>query len=98
MAACDDHTVLRTIVEGEPGIFPDPVARIMRGIGGIFRRRGPADEPPFPGPRTGGDETTAADAPPDAAESPAAHDHGSIDEPTTSDEPDQPRGHPGETR
>jgi hypothetical protein len=31
--------VLRTIVEGEPGIFPEPVARLMRGIGGIFRRK-----------------------------------------------------------
>ena len=28
------------IVEGEPGIFPDPVARVLRGIGGIFRRPG----------------------------------------------------------
>jgi len=26
------------IVEGEPGIFPDPVARVLRAIGGIFRR------------------------------------------------------------
>jgi hypothetical protein len=30
--------VLHTIVEGEPGIFPDPVARILRSIGGLFRR------------------------------------------------------------
>jgi len=32
------------VVEGEPGIFPDPVARIMRSIGGLFgggRRRRP---------------------------------------------------------
>jgi len=36
--------VLHTIVEGEPGIFPDPVARIMRGIGGLFRRRPTADD------------------------------------------------------
>jgi hypothetical protein len=36
--------VLYTIVEGEPGIFPDPVARIMRGVGGLFRRR-PARDP-----------------------------------------------------
>lgn len=27
------------IVEGEPGIFPDPVARVMRAIGGWFGRR-----------------------------------------------------------
>ena len=24
------------VVEGEPGIFPEPIARIMRGIGGLF--------------------------------------------------------------
>lgn len=32
------------VVEGEPGIFPEPVARIMRSIGGLFgggRRRRP---------------------------------------------------------
>ena len=44
--------MIRTIVEGEPGIFPDPVARIMRGIGGLFRRKpppsdtAPTDSPP----------------------------------------------------
>jgi hypothetical protein len=39
--------VIRTIVEGEPGIFPEPVARLMRGIGGLFRRKPqPADTPP----------------------------------------------------
>jgi hypothetical protein len=27
------------IVEGEPGIFPDPVARLLRGIGRLFARR-----------------------------------------------------------
>ena len=31
--------MLRTIVEGEPGAFPEPVARLMRGIGGLFRRK-----------------------------------------------------------
>jgi hypothetical protein len=44
--------VIRTIVEGEPGMFPEPVARIMRGIGGLFRRKpqpadtAPTDPPP----------------------------------------------------
>ena len=42
----DDRGVLRTIVEGEPGIFPDPVARLMRGIGGLFRRRPRPDAAP----------------------------------------------------
>ena len=63
VAAWDDRRVLRTIVEGEPGIFPDPVARIMRGIGGIFRRRGPAAEPPAADAQTGGDEPTTGDEP-----------------------------------
>lgn len=35
--------VLHTIVEGEPGIFPDPVARVMRRIGGWFDRRRTAE-------------------------------------------------------
>ena len=37
--------MLRTIVEGEPGAFPEPVARLMRSIGGLFRR-GRHDERP----------------------------------------------------
>jgi hypothetical protein len=45
--------MLHAIVEGEPGIFPDPIARIMRGIGGLFRKReeeqAPAPPPPGPG-------------------------------------------------
>ena len=35
--------MIRTIVEGEPGIFPDPVARIMRSIGGLFGRKASSD-------------------------------------------------------
>jgi hypothetical protein len=35
------------VVEGEPGIFPEPVARVMRSIGGLFggskRRRSEDD-------------------------------------------------------
>jgi hypothetical protein len=52
----DDRAMVHAIVEGEPGIFPDPVARILRGIGGLFRRRPaePADDaPPPPGPSPG---------------------------------------------
>ncbi len=56
--------VLHTIVEGEPGIFPEPVARVMRKIGGWFDRRrpqGPAGdttpaEHDAPSHRPGGDE------------------------------------------
>jgi hypothetical protein len=47
------------VVEGEPGIFPQPVAQILRAIGGLFnrkRRREPneptaqAEQPPEPSP------------------------------------------------
>ena len=37
------------IVEGEPGIFPDPIARILRKLGGLFgkeRAEEPAEERP----------------------------------------------------
>ena len=51
------------IVEGEPGIFPDPIARVFRAIGGLFggRRRGrpSAAEPEAPPPPA--DETGPAD-------------------------------------
>jgi hypothetical protein len=71
--------VLRTIVEGEPGIFPEPVARVMRTIGGWFDRRKPAEEPPA----ADGDGQADAVAPdavapdavaPDAAAPPASGD------------------------
>jgi hypothetical protein len=54
------------IVEGEPGIFPDPVARVLRGIVNVFRRRDrsrPADDPP-----------ADADDPPADADDPPAED------------------------
>jgi hypothetical protein len=38
--------VLHTIVEGEPGIFPEPVARVMRAIGGLFGHRKAEPAPP----------------------------------------------------
>jgi hypothetical protein len=41
------------IVEGEPGIFPAPIARLFQAIGRIFRRR-PADSPSSGGPPTAG--------------------------------------------
>ena len=66
--------MLRTIVEGEPGIFPEPVARVMRTIGGWFDRRKPAEEPPA----ADGDGQADAVAPdvvaPDAAAPPASGD------------------------
>jgi hypothetical protein len=45
------------VVEGEPGMFPEPVARIMRSIGGLFGagRRRRSDESQAP--------TTEAGAP-----------------------------------
>lgn len=55
------------IVEGEPGIFPDPVARVLRGIASVFRR--PA-RPPRDGGTTGPTPTTEPD-PPDTTDPPA---------------------------
>ena len=52
------------IVEGEPGIFPDPIARLMRGIGRLFDR-GKHDAPPTDetGP-TGATDAEGAPEPP----------------------------------
>lgn len=50
------------IVEGEPGIFPDPIARLFVAIGRFLRRRGggegPEKQPPPEAPRgeKGGEE------------------------------------------
>jgi hypothetical protein len=38
----------RGIVEGEPGIFPDPIARLFVAIARFLRRRGGAAEKPPP--------------------------------------------------
>ncbi len=34
------------VVEGEPGVFPAPVARVMRAIGGLFSRKSSKSTPP----------------------------------------------------
>ncbi len=50
-AAWDHRDVRRHIVEGEPGIFPSPVARVLQGIGGLFRRKDDDVDPdPDPDP------------------------------------------------
>ena len=36
------------VVEGEPGVFPAPVAKVMRAIGGLFGKKKPAPQPPSP--------------------------------------------------
>jgi hypothetical protein len=58
------------VVEGEPGIFPEPVARVVRSIGGLFggsRRR-----------RSGDDRASTSEAggsgEPDDADNPGADD------------------------
>jgi hypothetical protein len=40
----------RNIVEGEPGIFPAPIASVLRAFGRLFRRdkRQPPQQPPGP--------------------------------------------------
>jgi hypothetical protein len=51
--------VPHNIVEGEPGIFPEPITRFMRKIGELFgAKRKPAEEPPDEPPNATG-ETTA---------------------------------------
>lgn len=66
--------MLHTIVEGEPGIFPDPVARVMRRIGGWFERRRPAE------PAGAGDPTVAGE-PSGAGRPDSAGRPGGTDEP-----------------
>jgi hypothetical protein len=38
------------IVEGEPGIFPDPIARLFRAIYRLFRRHPPPPPAAEPSP------------------------------------------------
>ena len=51
----------RGIVEGEPGIFPDPIARLFVAIARFLRRRGGAEKEKEPPPQArrgdGGDES-----------------------------------------
>ena len=49
------------VVEGEPGIFPEPVARIMRSIGGLFGggRRRRQDESQAPTTEAGANNEAA---------------------------------------
>jgi hypothetical protein len=61
------------VVEGEPGMFPEPVARVLRKIGGLFggNRQGAGEtrdtaEPPQ-APSSWGDlDPTPPDEPPPA--------------------------------
>ena len=55
--------MLRTIIEGEPGIFPDPVARALRTIGGWFGHRSPAAEPEPAGGTPPAEPAGPSDAP-----------------------------------
>jgi hypothetical protein len=47
------------IVEGEPGIFPAPVASLMRKIGSFFDRKPKSEPAPPPSP----DDDTSEPAP-----------------------------------
>jgi hypothetical protein len=48
LAPSYDRTMRHGIVEGEPGIFPDPISRFMRKIGGFFDRRHRDQDEPEP--------------------------------------------------
>jgi hypothetical protein len=65
------------IVEGEPGIFPDPISRIMRKIGGFFDRR--KDDPEPTSDETADTPSTPPDEPAQAAD----------DKPSSPPEPEQ---------
>jgi hypothetical protein len=61
------------IVEGEPGIFPAPIARLFQAIGRLFGRRSggthTSSSPPPPGDATASATTDVSDLdpiPPDA--------------------------------
>jgi len=43
--------VRRGIVEGEPGIFPDPIARLLRRLGALFQRQRQRQRPEDEGKR-----------------------------------------------
>ena len=59
--------VRRNIVEGEPGIFPDPIARLLAAIARLLRRRRGRDEPagdePSDGERRDGTGRATDDGP-----------------------------------
>jgi hypothetical protein len=55
----DDRDVRHGIVEGEPGIFPSPIARLFQAIGRLFgRRSGPPRAEPPAGDAPSGDTAT----------------------------------------
>ena len=62
------------IVEGEPGIFPAPVAKVMRAIGGLFGKKKP---PPAPSGPVEDTPYTDLDPQPPASSAPAADDDSS---------------------
>jgi hypothetical protein len=57
------------IVEGEPGIFPDPISRVMRKIGGFFDRR--RQDEPEPEASPGAEPTSEPTRPTSEASEPA---------------------------
>jgi hypothetical protein len=52
------------IVEGEPGIFPAPIARLFRSIGRLFGRGRRSDPAPPPGPAPGSEPADLSDLDP----------------------------------
>jgi hypothetical protein len=51
------------IVEGEPGIFPEPVARVLRMIGGLFGGKRKRTDESRPATGEGTTDATGTQAP-----------------------------------
>jgi hypothetical protein len=57
-----DGAMRHNIVEGEPGIFPDPIARFFRWIFGLFGRSRHKETPEGEGPDDEHDSDSASGA------------------------------------
>ena len=74
------------VVEGEPGIFPEPITRFMRTIGGLFgggKPRQSAEDQSSTGETGAASEPADTDAPGAETTSPDRPDPGSVPPPAS---------------
>jgi hypothetical protein len=76
------------VVEGEPGIFPEPITRFMRTIGGLFggRRQRSEDDRAATADAGGTDDPADADRP-GTDDRASTADAGASDDPADADRP-----------